>query len=318
MAEFSIQNRVIHYAEDGQGEAVVLLHGGGSSSRQWGALSKAIESQFHSVSPDLYGHGASSAWTELAPPTLMDYAAIVEKIRDFVGEPFHLVGHSHGGAVAIRYAMQNPQSLQSLTLIEPTLMHLLRVLGNPAWPEAEELGTKHIIAVSQGRSAEIADAFLPYWIGETAWQNMPSNRREAIIQTMPAVAQFWASEFAEETPAEAYSQIAAPTLLVRGTETRTTAKEIVSLLFELLPDARLIEIAGAGHMAPSTHANDVNEAITRHITANSVMPSSQCTGPFAVRQGHGNSAICQGNCASPLRADCVEKLGVRTEAAKLG
>lgn len=266
MPELSIRNHTVSYTVTGAGEPVVLLHGGGSSARQWKTLTDAVEAQFQCCAPDLFGHGESSAWDSTKSPLLADYAAIVEDVAAMNGQPFHLVGHSHGGAVAIAYAIISPKTLSSLTLIEPTLMHMLRVCDSPAWPEAEQLGKTHIDAVSRGESARIADEFLPYWIGDEAWQSMPPDRRTAIIDTMPAVAQFWASEFAEATPAEAYAQLDVPTLLIRGTRTRATAHEIVSLLHDLLPNSWLVEVEGAGHMAPLTHASDVNEAIVNHLT----------------------------------------------------
>jgi pimeloyl-ACP methyl ester carboxylesterase len=265
MPELSIQNRSVFYRIGGTGEPVVLLHGGGSSGRQWKALTSELETDFLCYAPDLFGHGASSSWTSEDGPLLADYAAIVEAIAVLIGGPFHLVGHSHGGAVAATYAIGNPKSLSSLTLIEPTLMHLLRVSQSSAWPEAEELGTKHIDAVSRGELFQIADEFLPYWIGREAWRSMPDDRRTAIINTMPAIAQFWASEFSEATPVKAYNQLTVPTLLVRGTKTRMTAREIISLLHDTLPSSRLVEIEGAGHMAPLTHPADVNKAIIQHL-----------------------------------------------------
>jgi pimeloyl-ACP methyl ester carboxylesterase len=265
MPELSIRNQSIVYRVRGRGEPVVLLHGGGSSSRQWKGLTSGLETDFVCYAPDFFGHGASSSWTSENGPLLADYAAIVEAIAALIGGPFHLVGHSHGGAVAATYAIAYPSSLASLTLIEPTLMHLLRVSQSPAWREAEELGTKHIDAVSRGELSQIADEFLPYWIGREPWHSMPNDRRTAIINTMPAVAQFWASEFSETTPVKAYKQLTVPTLLVRGTRTRVTAWEIISLLHGSLPNSRLVDIEGAGHMAPLTHAADVNKVIVQHL-----------------------------------------------------
>jgi len=266
MLSLKVKHQKVSYAAVGTGEPVILLHGGGSSSRQWRSLASSLEDRFVCYTPDLYGHGSSSHWTGTSAPTLNDYADIVDAIADHPGRPFHLVGHSHGGAVAISYATRNLDALLSLTLIEPTLMHLLREAGeDEVWREAEELGTKHMKAVAAGKASEIADEFLPYWIGEAAWQSMPDERRAAIIETMPAVAQFWASEFAETTPAETYEQLAVPTLLIRGTRTRATAHAIIELLGGLMPNARTLEIEGAGHMAPLTHMAEVNAAVENHI-----------------------------------------------------
>jgi pimeloyl-ACP methyl ester carboxylesterase len=266
MPELFVKRRRVSYAAMGAGEPVILLHGGGSNGRQWKTLVSLIADGCVCCMPDLYGHGASPQWDGEDEPSLEDFAAIVEAIAGMAGRPFHLVGHSHGGAVAITYAVRNVDALSSLTLIEPTLMHLLRIAGSAAaWQEAHELGFKHIDAVARGEAAEIADEFLLYWIGGDAWQAMPEEQRAAVIATMPAVAHFWTSEFAETTPAEVYARLDVPTLLIRGTETRATTREIVALLHGLLPDSRILEIDGAGHMVPLTHAPEVNGAIKHHI-----------------------------------------------------
>lgn len=270
MPELLVHDSPISYRTCGSGEPVMLLHGGGSNGRQWMALVSELGDHRLCLLPDFHGHGASPPWLGILDPSLGDYAAIVEALENIVGRPFHLVGHSHGGAVAITYAVQHPEALRSLTLIEPTLMHLLRAVGSSdAWREARDLGHKHIKAIAEGKSAEIADEFLPYWIGDAAWHAMSEERRAPIIATMPAVAQFWSSVLKASTATDHYASMRAPTLLIRGTETRLPAHEVVDLLHEILPNSRMREIEGAGHMAPLTHPVEVNAAIADHISAHS-------------------------------------------------
>jgi pimeloyl-ACP methyl ester carboxylesterase len=270
MPMLSVNDQRIAYEVRGCGEPCVLLHAGGSNGRQWNALVSLIAEDHTCYLPDLCGHGASPPWNGKDAPSLADFAAIVDAIERIAGPVRHVVGHSHGGAVAITYAVQASERLSSLTLIEPTLMHLLRTAGSAAaWTEARELGSKHIDAVARGKADDIADEFLPYWIGDEAWQAMPDERRAAIIATMPAVAHFWSSAFAETTPAGIYARMNVPTLLIRGAETRATTREIVDLLCGLLPHCRMLEIGGAGHMSPLTHASEVNIAIKEHLAQHS-------------------------------------------------
>ncbi len=266
MPEFLVKGHPVSFARSGSGEPVVLLHSAGSSARQWKTLASALENRCLCYMPDFPGHGASPLWPDEIGSTLSDHAAIVDALADRIGGRFHLIGHSHGGAVAITYAARRAGTLRSMTLVEPTLMHLLRLCSrSKAWREAEELGNKHIEAVAEGRSAEIADDFMPYWVGHAAWQGMPEDRRTAIVATMPAVAQFWRAVFAEMTPAEAYVKIRVPTLLIRGSQTRTTTYTIIEVLSDLLPLSRIEEVEGAGHMAPLTHAPQFNGAVVTHI-----------------------------------------------------
>jgi len=250
----------------GDGEPVVLLHGGCANRRQWRSLVAMLSPRFCCFAPDFYGHGASSPWPHDHSPTLDDHAEIVSAIAELAGRPLHLIGHSHGGAVAATYAKSKPATLSSLTLIEPTLMHLLRMTGeHGAWREAEELGSRHIEAVASGQASTAADTFLTYWIGERAWREMAEARRQAIIDTMPAVSHFWAATLAETTPAHAYAAVTVPTLLIKGTESRPPTLRVVDVLGRLLSRSRAVAIEGAGHMAPLTHANVVDPAVTAHL-----------------------------------------------------
>lgn len=266
MPEIVVNGQRVAFAEAGGGEPVVMLHSGGSTARQWKPLASVLADRCLCLMPDFPGHGSSPPWQGSAGATLADHAAIVEAFADRIGRRFHLVGHSHGGAVALAYAAARADRLLSMTLLEPTLMHLLRLGGaTQAWREAKALGQRHIAAVAEGRSAEIADEFMPYWIGADAWQAMPSDRRAGIVATMPAVATFWRAVFAEATPLETYAGIRVPTLLLRGSNTRPTTHAIVEILRDLMPHARLEVIEDAGHLAPLTHAAPVNRAVAAHI-----------------------------------------------------
>jgi len=54
---------------------------------------------------------------------------IIAALMDAVAKPVHLVGHSYGGAIMARVAADAPARVRSLTLIEPTLFHLLAPAG---------------------------------------------------------------------------------------------------------------------------------------------------------------------------------------------
>ena len=98
----------VAWTDAGSGQPVVLLHASASSSAQWQGLTRALESRFRVLVPDLHGHGGSVPWRGPGPLTLADEAAIVTALADRVGEPVHLVVHSYGAAVALRFAQAHP------------------------------------------------------------------------------------------------------------------------------------------------------------------------------------------------------------------
>jgi pimeloyl-ACP methyl ester carboxylesterase len=81
------------------------------------------------VALDLYGYGESDSWPGNGPFTLTAEAALADAVLPTGNGLIHLVGHSYGGAVALRFATQYPERLRSLVLIEPVAFHLLRDEG---------------------------------------------------------------------------------------------------------------------------------------------------------------------------------------------
>ena len=262
----------IVYSDEGAGPSVVLLHGGGSNRRQWTPLAALLSDRYRVLAPDIYGHGDSPPWPGAAEPGLADFGMIVGETTAAAAEPGgesqapHVVGHSGGGVFALTFAGLDPAAVRSLVLIEPTAVHLLQLAGrDAAWQEAHDLGRRHIDLIARGEAEACADMFLPYWIGQAAWDAMPPDRRAPIVAAMPAVAKFWAACFAETTGPAHYARITAPVLLMRGTRTTRACAEIVDLLADILPNATLVEIEDAGHMSPLTHPDQVNPAIAAFL-----------------------------------------------------
>ena len=92
MPELLVHDSPISYRTHGSGEPVMLLHAGGSNSRQWVALVSELGDHRLCLLPDFHGHGASPPWREIRHSSLEDYVAIVEALENIAGRPFHLVG----------------------------------------------------------------------------------------------------------------------------------------------------------------------------------------------------------------------------------
>jgi pimeloyl-ACP methyl ester carboxylesterase len=70
----------------------------------------------------------------------------------------------------------------------------------------------------------------------------------------------------DPTRIETLQAIAAPTLVLRGSESPQPSRRIAGLLARILPNARLQTIEAAGHMLPLTHTEAVNAAILDHLS----------------------------------------------------
>jgi len=257
------------YFEVGGGETAVLLHSSAGSGAQWRSLSTQLADRFAVLAPDLYGYGASEPWPGRAAMTLADEVAPLEALLARRPGPVHLVGHSYGGAVALRLALQSPARLRSLTLIEPVAFHLLR--GGDAsqralYAEVGALADGVAGALGSGAYWSAMERFVDYWNGPGAFDQMPLDRRRDLSRRIGSVALNFSAVMAEPVARAAYRQIRVPTLLLAGAASPPTTRRIVALLAQTLPHARKQVVGGAGHMLPLTHRGAVEAAITEHLT----------------------------------------------------
>jgi pyruvate dehydrogenase E2 component (dihydrolipoamide acetyltransferase) len=116
-----VGGRPLRYLETGtenDGRPVILLHGFGGDLNNWLFTQPALAGRHRVIALDLPGHGGSTKEVGAG-----DVAALARAVLGFLAAidvpRAHLVGHSLGGAVAIRAALDSPSHVASLTLICP-------------------------------------------------------------------------------------------------------------------------------------------------------------------------------------------------------
>lgn len=108
---------VVDLAPEGVEQTIMFIHGLGGCVETWEYQMNAFADQFRIVTPDLRGHGQSSA-----PHTQYTMDEMIEDLDTVVKalalpEQFVLVGHSFGGAICIEYANIYPERVSKLVLI---------------------------------------------------------------------------------------------------------------------------------------------------------------------------------------------------------
>jgi pimeloyl-ACP methyl ester carboxylesterase len=186
----------------------------------------------------------------------------------------HLVGHSYGGAVALHVALARPERIASLTLYEPTALHLLRQLDHAAVALAEIRALALAVAtgVVTGDLREAARRFVDYWAEPGAFAALRPSAQEAMSAWMPAASLELAAALKEPTLAVDYARLKSATLIIRGEHTPEPTRLIAETLPVVLSDGRLTIVEGAGHMGPLTHAAAVNGLIAAHLAARRIRP----------------------------------------------
>jgi pimeloyl-ACP methyl ester carboxylesterase len=198
---------------------------------------------------------------------LEDELALLRPVLEAAGDRFHLVGHSFGGAVALKAALAERARLISLVLYEPVLFSVLvaHAPQSPAAREIVDVRDDTIRLVDEGNLHASAQRFIDYWMGHGTWSATPEARRSALAAAMRSVKPQWHAAFDEPAPLNAFAALDVPTLFLTGTESKPSARAVARLLMTALPRVRVEEIQGVGHMAPLTHPERINPVIEQFL-----------------------------------------------------
>jgi pimeloyl-ACP methyl ester carboxylesterase len=253
-----MRNAPVCSATAGHQDTLICLHGSAGSPRQWQRLGERLGPRFRVVAPGLIGYTDGPPWSGDRPVTLDEEAAWIERWLDGAGAPVHLVGHSYGGAVALKVAQRRPERVRSLVLYEPVLF---RLLTGDALTEIVALGGEVERACQAADPATAGRTFIDYWSGQGTWQRMSAAQQGTVTQRMHKVVAEFHALFAEGTPGSGYARLPMPILFLSGTLTRAPTARIARVVQSFMPTASRIEMPGLGHLGPITHPDAVNALI---------------------------------------------------------
>jgi 3-oxoadipate enol-lactonase len=119
MAYFQHKNVNFHYQEMGSGEAIIALHGLSQHSAYWmdTGVAQALAKTHRVIALDLRAHGLTTIEGSDKGYDITTMQEDIGAFADHLGlDKFHLLGHSTGGMISVRYAMQHSERLLSLLL----------------------------------------------------------------------------------------------------------------------------------------------------------------------------------------------------------
>jgi len=253
----------------GDGPAVLCLHSTGSSSRQWSRLTERLSMRFRVISADLISHGRSRPWARGEAPSIDAELDALSTVVETLPGAVHVVGHSYGGAVAIRLALRHPTRVTTVSAFEPVMFRQLldaHPYDDAAMEAVRVAGTIHR-GLAAGKPEQAAQSFYDYWSGAGAWQQLDDESRRTIAERMPAAFACFQALFADQTPRAALARLEIPTLLMSGGHSPASGRAITKLLAEVLPKAWWKSFPHLGHMGPVEAPDAVNGAIERFLDA---------------------------------------------------
>jgi pimeloyl-ACP methyl ester carboxylesterase len=255
------------YRTWGSGRTVVLLHSGGSSSAQWTRVAEPLSYGYHIIAPDFLGFGETSAWPVEGGLTHDLQADLVAGVLDASGSASaDVVGHSYGGATAVRLALRRPELVRSLVLIEPIIAALLDESGDLLYVKSIQVALNFIASVEAGEPEKGWERFIDSRSGAGTWAAMPDARKARFLAQSAQTKEGFISNRNNRTTLAEIRSLSVPVSIIRGEHAIPEDRRVAEILAETITHARSATIWGAGHMSPLTHPADVGHAILAHIS----------------------------------------------------
>jgi pimeloyl-ACP methyl ester carboxylesterase len=250
---------------------VLLLHGANLCSEDMRmALGERLSRKLRVIIPDRPGQGYSATGTGPLASPAYQVTLIREVLRELdVSGPLIVVGHSFGGLIALRYGLDNPDTVQGLVLINPTthprprgirwVQRAFDVLMKPSITYT--VLPPMFMAMMDQVAARIFRPETPppdYAERSRLGLALMAKRFSGSLQEYSGLR----DQLIDHVPR--YAAVRVPTVIFAGGADPIVPPKIhAEALAEALPKARLVRLAGAGHMAHHAHAEAIAAEIER-------------------------------------------------------
>lgn len=238
------------YETAGQGKTIVLLHGWGDRAAGLQNILMALAKHYRVIAPDLPGFGGTQISANVWG--LDEYATFVARLLDKldVKDLYAVVGHSNGGAIAIRGVASGVLPAKRLVLLAS------------AGIRGEHAGRQRVL-----QSATKVGKFITMPLPDPAKRAL---RRQLyhLVRSDMMVAEHIQETFkrivSEDVRKDA-AKITIPTLLIYGDKDRSTPARYGDLLHRRINGSKLVILGGGGHFVHLDRPGETMKAVEEFL-----------------------------------------------------
>ena len=253
-------NDALHARDTGEGEPLVLLHGLGMTGEAFRFLTPHLAETCRLIVPDLRGHGGS---THLPGPcTTEAMAADLVPSLDALGiDSAHILGHSHGGAIAQVFARMHPERVRSLVLVSTYAVQRVtwwqQIVGHVTPEVITRLGTRQMAWLVYRLRPAGGGRHLSAQAAVLAASMLAANNRRCLRDAMHKSGRFDSRAW--------LGTLRIPTLVIAGDADCIIVPRQAEDLVRGIPGASLQMLNRAGHALPLSHPDELSRLITRWL-----------------------------------------------------
>jgi 3-oxoadipate enol-lactonase len=248
---------MLHFEADGSGPGLAFIHAGVADSRMWGAEAARFSPRFRVVRMDLRGFGRSPH----SPGRFAYHEDVAEVLRAAGVERAVLVGCSFGSTVAIETALAQPELVERLVLVSPSL-------GAEESTEMTRFGDEEEALLERGDLDGATELNLRMWVDgphRTPDQVAPAVREQVRVMQRDAfsmsVPEGVVRARLEPAAGERLAEIRVPTLLVVGALDAPFILDAAERLARGIPGARRVVLPGAAHLPTLERPGEFHAAL---------------------------------------------------------
>ena len=225
----------LHVEQAGAGPPLLLLHGWAGSTRAFAPLLPALTPSFAVCAVDFPGCGSSSL--PAAPWGVCEYVRCVRELMRRLGiGQAHVLGHSHGGRVAIALASESPELVDHLVLVDSAGIRAPRTLRLRSRGLVARSARRLLSHPLAGQTGRRALARVYSWLGMSDYASAGPLRATLV-------------RIVNEDLSGLLPQISAPTLVVWGAQDRETPLWMGRQMARTIPGAEFLLLERAGHFS---------------------------------------------------------------------
>jgi pimeloyl-ACP methyl ester carboxylesterase len=264
----------LHYIEQGQGEPLILLHGGQGDYRSWQPHMDALSPHYRVISYSRRYHYPNEN------PIRADYSALIDAddlaalINELELGAVHLVGTSIGAFTALALALKQPNMVRTLVLAEPPILAWAADSRDGAAIYRDFMARTHEQAAPAfvaGNDEAAVQVFIDAFDGSGTFASLPEQRRLAIMQNVNYFkAITLSSDPYPDLPKGSVGRLNKPVLVVRGEHTHEVGRFVSDELVRVLERERYVVIPNAGHGSPRENPEAFIAAVVEFLDSGEV------------------------------------------------
>lgn len=247
---------------------VLALHCSLAHAGAWSGLAAGLDGVAITAT-DAPGHGRAAdlqTGTDMHALATQQSIAMAESLGQ--GAKIDFIGHSFGGTVALRIAVERPDLVRSLTLVEPVIFAAAKAVDVGVYADFRDSHLGFAALVAAGDHTAAAALFHSHWGSDETLADLPERTRAYMVERIHLiVAQnpTLLDDAAGILRAGGLEAIIAPVLLIEGATSPAIIDAVHRALALRMPQATRLVVPGAGHMVAISHAATIAPSVQAHL-----------------------------------------------------